>query len=77
MFHSGVNWYFGRLSQWSDDFGCGSGVGICDEVYEIRWEAHVRQGGEESVMGDTAKGVLDVQPGNGQWTGLTAGIIHN
>ena len=62
LFNTGVDWDGVGDPCVRADFGGGVGVSVADHVDQIRWEAHVRQGGEDGVVRDAAEGVAEVQP---------------
>jgi hypothetical protein len=66
----------GCLAKWGYNFGDSAGVNLANHLYQIRGEAHMREGDEESRVRDAAKSITDIQPRNTKRTGLPFGVIY-
>ena len=64
LFDSGVDWNGVGCAGAGSYFSCRVRVGVAQHHDQVWWETHVVQGGENSGMGDTAKSVPQVQPGD-------------
>ena len=75
LFDARVDRYGRSLAQRSNNFcGC-TGVYVTNHGYQIRWKAHVGEGGQQRRVLDTAKSVTDVQPGKTERAKLTTCIV--
>jgi hypothetical protein len=78
----------GCLAKGDYNFGGSAGVNLANHLYQIRGEAHMREGGEESRVRDAAKTNTDIQPGNTKrllasevasflWIRLVVAVFHS
>ena len=75
LFDARVDWDGRSLPKWCDNLCGGACVHIANHGYEVRWESHVGEGGQQRRVRNATKGVVDVKPGKTERASLAMGII--